>query len=156
MLQSYAKEKNNTIHEEDHGGIRLRRTQCLPLSSHSGSTPGDVRWCPSLALCSLSETASIPVCGCLLYIWLVPTGLPCQLSISPGPRSGSFNDPRGLPVPSPPVSRGGLVDQEGGSMGHPWRTLFSPRGGSESVSPSLATHLGLSQILSNNVWVRVN
>ena len=43
------------------------------------------------------------------------------------------------------------MDQGGGSMGHPWRTLFSPRGGSESVSPSLATHLGLSQILSNNV-----
>ena len=45
------------------------------------------------------------VCGCLLQISLVPTILPCQLSISPRPRSGSFNDPRSLPVPSPPTSR---------------------------------------------------
>ena len=50
---------NNTNHE-DHGGIHLNRIQCLPLSSLSGSTPGNIRWCPSLALGSLFETTSDP------------------------------------------------------------------------------------------------
>ena len=44
------REENNTNNEEGHGGIDLSRIQHLPLSSRSGSTSGDVRWCPSLAL----------------------------------------------------------------------------------------------------------
>ena len=55
------------------------------LSSLSGSTLCAIRRCRSLALCSLFETKSNPVCGCLLQIWLDHTALPCWLSINPGP-----------------------------------------------------------------------
>ena len=55
-------------------------------------------------------------------LWLSPSVLfsvlPCWLSISPGPTSGSFNNPRGLPVPFPSASRGGLwCNREGGIPG---------------------------------------
>ena len=101
-----------------------------------------VRWCPSqmVALGNLLETTSdrSTVCGYLLQIWLVPTVLPCQLSISPGPRSGSLNDPRGLPVFSTCLQRGPLV-QSGGW--EPWVTsrecfpVFREDGGSVSPPP---------------------
>ena len=60
MLKKLHRRENNANHEEDCGGICLSRIQYLPLSSLSGSTPGNVRWCPSLALGSLFETASDP------------------------------------------------------------------------------------------------
>ena len=107
MLKKLCKRGNNPNYEEEGSGIHVSRIQCLPLPSVSGSAPGNIRWCLRLTLGSLLETTSDPQCGCLFQIWLVPSVLLCQLSIiSPGPRNGSFNDLRGLPVPSSHVSRG--------------------------------------------------
>ena len=50
--------KNNTNNDDDHGEICVSRVLCSLLSSPSGSTPGNVRWCPSLALGNLFETTS--------------------------------------------------------------------------------------------------
>ena len=54
------KREKNANNEEDHSGIHLSRIHCLPQSSFFGSTPADVRWCPSLALGSLFETTRDP------------------------------------------------------------------------------------------------
>ena len=87
MLKSYAGEKDN---EEDRGGLHLSRVQCLPLSSLSGSAPGDVRWCPSLALGSLFETTSDPpsIAVSFRFGWSA-LFCPSGFSISTRPRSGS-------------------------------------------------------------------
>ena len=50
--------KNNTNNDDDHGEICVSRVLCSLLSSPSGSTPGNVRWCPSLALGNRVETTS--------------------------------------------------------------------------------------------------
>ena len=52
--------ENNANNEEDLSGVRLSRVCCFALSSHSGSAPGNVRWCPRLALGSLFQTTSDP------------------------------------------------------------------------------------------------
>ena len=156
-IKKLCRKENNTNHGEGDGEIHLHRIQSLPLSSLSGSALRKVRWCPSLALSSLFETT---VCGCLFQICLVPTVLPRWLSISPGPRSGSFNDPRRLPVPSPPVSRCGLwCDQEGGTLVHPSAgvgcfSLFREDNRSVSMTPH---HMSRSvPDLSNNEQFLVN
>ena len=97
-------------------------------------------------------------------LWLSPSDLAghhCSalwLSISPGPRKGSCNDPRGLPVLSPPLSRGGLWrDLEGGNPGSPPRGPVQFSGKIVGVfTSSLTTQLGLSQVFSNIVWFLVN
>ena len=48
--------RENNPSNEDCGGIHLSRIQGLLLSSLSGSAPGNVRQCPSLALASLFKT----------------------------------------------------------------------------------------------------
>ena len=70
-VKKLCRRENNTNHEEDHGGIRLSSVQCLPLSSLSGSSPGNIRWCTSLALGSLFETKSDPqsVAVSFLFGW---------------------------------------------------------------------------------------
>ena len=82
----------------------------------SGFTPGDIRCCFILVLRSLFKAAGDPyiVCSCLLQIWLDPTIMPRWLSLCLRPRSGSFNDPRGLPLPSLLASRGVSGDIGGG------------------------------------------
>ena len=55
--------KNNTNNEEDLSGINLNRIQSLPLSSLSGSVPGDVIWCPS-------PCVRIPM---IHSLWLMPS-----------------------------------------------------------------------------------
>ena len=59
-VTNLCRRETNANHEEDLSGIHLNRIQCLPLSSLSVSTPGDVRWCPGLALGSLLETPKDP------------------------------------------------------------------------------------------------
>ena len=59
-LKKLCRRENNANNEKDHGGIHLCRIQCLALSSLSGSAPGNVRWCPSLALGSLFKTTNNP------------------------------------------------------------------------------------------------
>ena len=59
MLKSYAGEEMMQIVKKT-GGTGLSRIQCLPLFSLSGSAPGDVRWCPSLALGSLFKATNNP------------------------------------------------------------------------------------------------
>ena len=81
MLKKLCRKENNTVNEEDHGGIRLSRIQYLPLSSLPGSTPGNIRWCPSVPLGSLFETASDPqsVAVSLRFGWsplFFPAGFP--------------------------------------------------------------------------------
>ena len=58
-VKKLCKRENNTNHKEDNSGIYLSGSQCLPLSL-SGSSPGDVRSCPSLAPGSLFEPTSDP------------------------------------------------------------------------------------------------
>ena len=74
--------ENNANHEEDHTGIHLCRIQCSPLSFLSGSTTGEVRWRPSLAVGKMFEVHSLrlspsglagPHCSALLgfhYLWV--------------------------------------------------------------------------------------
>ena len=59
MLKSYAGEEMMQIVKKT-GGTGLSRIQCLPLSSLSGSAPGDVRWCPGVAVGNLLEITSDP------------------------------------------------------------------------------------------------
>ena len=59
-VKKLRRRENSTNHEEDHGVICLHRIQCVPLSSLSGSAPGAVRWCPSLALGNLLQTTVDP------------------------------------------------------------------------------------------------
>ena len=49
---------------------------------------------------------------------LVPAALPCRLSTSTGSSSGSFKDPRALPVPPPPAV------QTGSPFSTSWPALF--------------------------------
>ena len=89
----------NADHEEGQGGI-ISVESSLPLSSLSGPTPDNVRMCPHLAIGSLFDhslrLSPSDLAG--------PHCLPCWLSMGLGPRSSSFNDARGLPLPSPPAS----------------------------------------------------
>ena len=111
-VKKLCRRKSNANNEADCGGIHFSRVYCLPLSSLSGSAPGNVRWCPSLALGSLFKAAS-DLCKWLKGLWLYPIVLlffpvlPCWLSISPGSRCGSFNNQEGR-VPSLPISKWGL------------------------------------------------
>ena len=82
------------------------------------------------------------VIHCLLQTWLVPTLLPCQLSISTGPRISSLNDPRAMPVLPPPASRPGLwCHQEGGILGRPLGVLFSLQGRWWECLPTPSPHI---------------
>ena len=54
-VKKLCRKENIRNHEEDHSGIHLGRIYYLPLIFLSGSTSVDVRWCPSLALDSLSK-----------------------------------------------------------------------------------------------------
>ena len=62
MIKTYAGEKNTANHGEDHSGFGLSSIWYLPLFFLSGSTSGDVRWCPSLASGSLLETTRDLLC----------------------------------------------------------------------------------------------
>ena len=98
-------EKNN---EGDDGGIYLSKVQyfhsllCLNLSLVMSAS---VLTCPQAACLKLQAIHSL---------WLSPSGLlvtiflPCWFSISTGPTSGSFNNPRTLLGPPPPACRGDL------------------------------------------------
>ena len=59
-VKNLFRRENNANNEEDHGRICLHRIQHLPLFSLSGSSPGNVRWCPRLALGTLFKSTSNP------------------------------------------------------------------------------------------------
>ena len=158
MLKSYAGRKITWI---------MKKTMVKFVSVESNIYHCLLFWDPSLVMSdgvlvwpnrACSRWQAIPNLWLSPSDLLVPTVLPCCLSISPGPRSGSVNQPRGLPVPSPPVSSGGLqCDWEGGHPVSPSRgTVQSPENMVGVFPCPLTTHLGLSQILSNNIWFLVN
>ena len=83
MLKSYAGEKIIQI-------MKKTTVEFISLFSLSGSAPGDVRWCPSLALGSLFETTSDPpsIAVSFRFGWSA-LFCPSGFSISTRPRSGS-------------------------------------------------------------------
>ena len=145
---------NNTNHEEDCIGIHVSRIQCLPLSSLSGSIPGDVSWCPSLVLGNLFETTNNPVC--FRFGWSL---LFCPASFSSALGSGvvhlmTWEDYQYL-LHLPPegasaaIGRVGTLSTLGDTVPFSWKMV--------GMFPHpFTTHLGLSQILFNNVWFLVN
>ena len=60
MLKSYAAEKIMQIMKKTAVEFVSVESSVYPILSLSGSAPGDVRWCPSLALGNLFETISDP------------------------------------------------------------------------------------------------
>ena len=96
------------------------------------------------------------VIHCLLQTWLVPTLLPCQLSLSTGPRSGLSNVPEHCKhhLPLPPEGASGAIGRVD-SLVRSWEELFSLQGRWWECFPNPphlpTTCLGLSQIISKNV-----
>ena len=120
---------NDTNQEEDHSVIHLSRTQCLPLSFLSGSAPGNVRWCPSLALGSLFKTISDPQSVTAASDLSGPHFSALPAFHQPTVQEWFLNDPKWLSVPSPSASRGfsGVMGRVG-TLGHPLGALFSLQG----------------------------
>ena len=152
-VKKLCRRENNASHEEDCCGICLSRIQYLPLSSLSGSAPSNVRWYSSLALGSLSKTTSNPqsVAVSFRFGWtplFCPAGFPSSL----GPVVVNLMTQEHCQhlLHLPPAGASGAI-RNVGTLGHPWGhySVFREDGG--SVFSPLTTHLGLSQILSNNV-----
>ena len=124
------------------GGILLSRIQCFPLSSLSGSAPGNVRWCPSLALGSLFEAASDPqsVAVSFKFGWipLFCPGFPSALG--PGlVLLMTWEDYQYL-VHLPPHGASGEIRWVG-ILGHPWGAIVSLQRGWWEYFPLLLPHV---------------
>ena len=142
-VKKLCRRENNTDTEEGCSGIHPCRIQCLPLSSLSGSAPGDVRGCPSLALVSLRLPA-------IHSLWLSPAGLAgpplfCSASFPSAHGPGMVHlMARGdcqylfhLPLEGASGEIGRV-----GTLGHPpgaALTVFGEDSGNVSLSPSYMT-----------------
>ena len=140
-IKKLCRRGNNANHEEYHSGICLSRIQYIPLYSLSGSIHGNVRWCPSLALVSLFETTSNPVCECLLQIWFAP--LFCLASFpsaqGPGVVHWMTRDDCQFLLHLPPQGTSGAIGRVG-NLFQLQGALFSPPGRWLELFPAPSPH----------------
>ena len=130
--------ENNANHEKDHSGIHRRRIQCLPLSSLSGSIPGNVLWCPNLALGGLFKTTSDPqTVGISFRFGWIPLFYPARFptALDPGVVPLMTREDCQHLLHLPPDVISGVIRRVG-TLGHSREhySVFSEDGG--SVSPS--------------------
>ena len=129
-VKNLFRRENNANNEEDHGRICLHRIQHLPLFSLSGSSPGNVRWCPRLALGTLFKSTSNPQSVALFFRcgW-APLFCPAAIPSAHGPvvvHLMTWEDCQYV-LHLPPKGASGVIGRVG-TLCHSQGALFSFQG----------------------------
>ena len=126
-VKKLCRRENNSNNIEDCAGVYLSRIQCSPMSSLSVSVPGNVEWCPTLALGSLFNTTGDPLSVSVSFT-LVWAPLFCPSSFPPAQDSGvvhlTTREHRQYFLHLPPEGASGEI-RKVHTLGHLWRALFS-------------------------------
>ena len=141
-VKNSCRRENNTNHE-DHSGIHLSRIQCLPLSSCSESAPGNVRWCPSLAIGSLFETTSNPQSVAVSFRFgCSPLFCPAGSLSTQGPGVLHLMTPEDYQylLHLPPEGSSGVIRRVA-MLSHPQGALFSLQGRQWECFPVPLLHI---------------